>query len=42
MPHKKFDFTFCYLLGCIYVLCGKDSQSEVTDTCERYTVEDDR
>ena len=25
MPHKKFDFTLCYLNNYIYVLCGKDS-----------------
>ena len=41
MPHKKFDFTVCYLSDYIYVICGKDSVSEVTDSCEKYFVEDD-
>ena len=38
MLHKKFDFTLCFLKGYIYVICGKDSSSEVVDTCERYNV----
>jgi hypothetical protein len=38
MPHKKFDFTLCHLNNNIYVICGKDSSSEVVDTCERYNV----
>lgn len=38
MPHKKFDFTLCYLDGCIYVICGKDNSSEVIETCEKYNV----
>eukprot|EP01016_Furgasonia_blochmanni_P020449 TRINITY_DN2280_c0_g2_i2.p1 TRINITY_DN2280_c0_g2~~TRINITY_DN2280_c0_g2_i2.p1 ORF type:complete len:568 (+),score=98.28 TRINITY_DN2280_c0_g2_i2:111-1814(+) len=38
MPHKKFDFTLCYLDGYIYVICGKDSSSEVVENCERYNV----
>lgn len=38
MLHKKFDFTLCFLKGFIYVICGKDSSSEVVDTCERYNV----
>lgn len=38
MPHKKFDFTLCFLDNFIYVICGKDSSSDVVDTCERYNV----
>ena len=41
MPNKKFDFTVCYLQNHIYVICGKDSASEVTETCERYSIDDD-
>lgn len=40
MPHKKFDFTLCFLDNFIYVICGKDSSSDVVDTCERYNVID--
>eukprot|EP01017_Pseudomicrothorax_dubius_P040136 TRINITY_DN6241_c0_g1_i1.p1 TRINITY_DN6241_c0_g1~~TRINITY_DN6241_c0_g1_i1.p1 ORF type:complete len:443 (-),score=91.71 TRINITY_DN6241_c0_g1_i1:124-1452(-) len=40
MLHKKFDFTLCYLQEHIYVICGKDSSSEVIDSCERYNVVD--
>ena len=40
MVHKKFDFTLAYLNGHIYVLCGKDSTSEVVDTCEKYSIEE--
>jgi len=42
MMHKKFDFTLTHLNGFIYVICGKDSNSEVVDTCERYSVEDNQ
>ena len=42
MPHKKFDFTVCYLNGYIYVICGKDSSSDVMDTCEKYDVQNDQ
>lgn len=38
MPVKKFDFTLCYHKGYIYLICGKDSESAVIDTCERYDV----
>lgn len=38
MPVKKFDFTLCYHKGFIYLICGKDSESAVIDTCERYDV----
>jgi hypothetical protein len=41
MPLKKFDFTICFLFPHLYVICGKDSVSEVTDSCERYNVEED-
>ena len=40
MLHKKFDFTLAYLNGCIYVICGKDCNSEVVDDCEKYSVEE--
>lgn len=40
MLSKKFDFTLAHLNGFIYVICGKDSSSEIVDTCERYSVED--
>ena len=40
MPHKKFDFTLCHLNGCLYVICGKDSSSEVVDTCEKFNIND--
>lgn len=42
MPFRKFDFTLCYLNGHIYVLCGKDSSSEVVNSCERYSLEDNQ
>lgn len=42
MVHKKFDFTLAYLNGHIYVICGKDSSSEVVDTCEKYSVEENQ
>jgi len=42
MIHKKFDFTLCYLNGYIFVMCGKDSASEVVDTCEKYSVADNQ
>ena len=35
MLHKKFDFTLCYFNCCIYVLCGKNSSSDVVGTCDR-------
>ena len=38
MPNKKFDFTLCYHRGFIYLICGKDADSVVVDTCERYDV----
>jgi len=42
MLHKKFDFTLAYLSGYVYVICGKDSSSEVVDSCERYSVEENQ
>lgn len=39
MIHKKFDFTVCYVKGIIYVFGGKDNSGEVTDNCEKYSVE---
>lgn len=42
MSFRKFDFTLCYLNGHIYVLCGKDSSSEVVNTCERYSIEENQ
>lgn len=42
MPFRKFDFTLCHLNGHIYVICGKDSASEVVNTCERYSVQDNQ
>ena len=41
MPHKKYDFSICYLKNSIYIICGKDSVSEVTDSCEKYLIEED-
>jgi hypothetical protein len=38
MPFKKYDFTLCYHKGFIYVICGKDSESQIIDTCERYDI----
>ena len=38
MPFKKYDFSLCYNDGFIYLFCGKDSDSHVTDSCERYDV----
>jgi hypothetical protein len=38
MPFKKYDFTLCYHKGFIYVICGKDSDSQVIDSCEKYDV----
>ena len=42
MPHKKFDFTLCLLNNYIYVICGKDSSSEVLSTCNRFSVEENQ
>ena len=42
MMHKKFDFTLAYLNGYIFVMCGKDSTSEVVDTCEKYSIEENQ
>ena len=42
MPNKKFDFTVCHVSNCIYVICGKDSDSEVTDSCEKYCIDEDQ
>lgn len=42
MIQKKFDFTLSHLNGNIYVICGKDSQSEVANTCEKYCIEDNQ
>jgi len=42
MIHKKFDFTLAYLNGYIYVICGKDSTSEVVDSCEKYSIEENQ
>ena len=36
MPHKKYDFTLCYLDGFIYVICGKNVDNEIVASCERY------
>lgn len=41
MPIKKFDFSICAIEDSIYVLCGKDQQSTVTDSCERYDCSSD-
>jgi hypothetical protein len=38
MLNRKFDFTLCYHKGFIYLICGKDSESAVVETCERYDV----
>jgi hypothetical protein len=38
MPFKKYDFTLCYHKGFIYVICGKDSDSQVVDSCEKYDI----
>ena len=42
MINKKFDFTLCYLNGYIFVMCGKDSSSEVADTCEKFCIVDNQ
>ncbi len=41
MPHKKFDFTICHFNNVIYVICGKDENSEVVNTCEAYSLNTD-
>lgn len=38
MPFKKYDFSLCYHDGFVYVICGKDSDTLVVNTCERYDV----
>lgn len=38
MIYKKYDFCLCYHDGFVYVICGKDSETEVMGTCERYEV----
>jgi hypothetical protein len=38
MPFKKYDFTLCYHKGFVYVICGKDSDSQVVDSCEKYDI----
>ena len=42
MPHKKYDFTCCYLNGFIYIISGKDNSCEVVNFCEKYDVERDQ
>lgn len=38
MPFKKYDFSVCFHDGFVYVFCGKDSDTMVDDSCERYDV----
>lgn len=38
MLYKKYDFTLCFLDGCIYVICGKNADNEIVASCERYTI----
>ena len=38
MPFKKYDFTVCHHKGFVYVVCGKDADSQVVDSCERFDV----
>lgn len=38
MTQEKYDFTLCHLKNFIYVFCGKNSISEVTNTCEKYNI----
>ncbi len=38
MPFKKYDFSLCHHKGFVYVICGKDTESLVVDTCERYDI----
>jgi N-acetylneuraminic acid mutarotase len=42
MPIKKYDFTMCVLDGCIYVISGRDSTSEIVDKCEKYDYVNDK
>lgn len=39
MPHKKYDFTLCYMNGYIYVICGKNVDNEIVATCEKFKLE---
>ena len=39
---KKFDFSICAIANTIYVICGKDQQSAVSDTCEKYDCDTDQ
>lgn len=41
MPHKKYDFTVCYLNGHIYTICGKNVTNDIVESCEAYDVEAD-
>lgn len=41
MPLKKYDFTICYLSGCIYTICGKNVNNDIVESCECYDVEED-
>lgn len=41
MPHKKYDFTLCYLDSFIYVICGKNVDNEIVRSCERYCIENE-
>ena len=41
MPLKKYDFTICYLQGCIYTICGKNVNNDIVESCECYDVEED-
>ena len=38
MPFKKYDFTVCQHKNFVYVICGKDADSQVVDSCERFDV----
>ena len=38
MPYKKYDFAFCYSDKYLYVISGKKNQNEIVDSCERYSL----
>jgi hypothetical protein len=42
MPFKKYDFSVCSHDQHVYVMCGKNADSQVVNSCERYDVTRDK
>lgn len=42
MLHHKFDFSLCCFQNKLYVMCGKNSQKSVVNTCECFDIKENR